>query len=155
MEDIVLNTEESNYTQNLYNILSKEETSEKERVDTFIELSNFFVDKDFSGSFKYASLATVTTNIPRADACCCLGDRYLMSGEFEWAAIWYNHAMHDSLQENCDSKYWTYLPLRNLAQISFSKGNKEEALNLIEALLIMRPKDDDLKSLKELFLSNK
>ena len=96
-------------------------------------------------------MASIVTNVPRADACCCLADRYLMSGEYDWAIIWYKHAMNNACKDECDSTYWTYLPLRNLAQIYYLKGQKEEALKLIETLLLMRENDEDLLELKKIF----
>jgi Flp pilus assembly protein TadD len=41
--------------------------------------------------------------------------------------------------------------LRNLAQIYYLKGQKEEALKLIETLLLMRENDEDLLELKKIF----
>lgn len=151
MSDEILENNDNFDTQKYFDILSSEDTTPSKRVETFIELSNFFVDKDFSNSFKYASLASIVTNVPRADACCCLADRYLMSGEYDWAIIWYKHAMNNACKDECDSTYWTYLPLRNLAQIYYLKGQKEEALKLIETLLLMRENDKDLLELKKIF----
>ena len=74
-QPIKINEETNKY----FEILESEEASIDQRIEAFINLSNFFVDKDFADSFKYASMATIVTDIPRADACCCLGDRYLMA----------------------------------------------------------------------------
>ena len=126
-----------------FEILESEEASIDQRVEALINLSNFFVDKDFADSFKYASMATIVTDIPRADACCCLGDRYL----------WYRHALDDALRVGCDCKYWTYLPLIKFAQISFLKKDYDEALNLVEALLLMRKDDTEILELKDIILS--
>ncbi len=134
-------------------VLQDETTSVDIRIDVLIKLSHFFIGKDFSESFKYASLATIITDIPRADACCCLGDMYLIANKIKWAKIWYRHALDDSYREGCDCKYWTYLPLVKFAQIDFMEGQYDSALNLVEALLIMRKDDVDILELKEVILS--
>lgn len=136
-----------------FEILESEEASIDQRVEALIDLSNFFVDKDFADSFKYASMATIVTDIPRADACCCLGDRYLMANNIKWAKIWYRHACDDALRVGCDCKYWTYLPLIKFAQISFLNKDYDDALNLVEALLLMRKDDTEILELKDIILS--
>lgn len=136
-----------------FKILELEDTSIDQRIEALINLSNFFVDKDFADSFKYASMATIVTDIPRADACCCLGDRYLMANNIKWAKIWYRHASDDALRVGCDCKYWTYLPLMKFAQISFLKKDYDEALNLVEALLLMRKDDTEILEFKDIILS--
>lgn len=136
-----------------FEILESEEASIEQRVEALINLSNFFVDKDFADSFKYASMATIVTDVPRADACCCLGDRYLMANNIKWAKIWYRHACDDALRVGCDCKYWTYLPLIKFAQISFLNKDYDDALNLVEALLLMRKDDTEILELKDIILS--
>lgn len=148
-QPIKINEETNKY----FEILESEESSIDQRVEALINLSNFFVDKDFADSFKYASMATIVTDIPRADACCCLGDRYLMANNIKWAKIWYRHALDDALRVGCDCKYWTYLPLIKFAQIDFLKENYDSALNLVEALLLMRKDDTEILELKDIILS--
>lgn len=154
MTDTLINEEKEESIKIFYQILSDKNSTDNQRVEAFINLSNHYVYSDFSESFKYATLATIVTNIPRADACCCIADKYLMLGEYKWAEIWYKHAMNNSLTKECDSKYWGYIPLRNIAQIKYSNGEKEHALNIIEALLITRPDDEELIELKKIFLEN-
>lgn len=150
---VKLNETEQKEYDGYIDTLQDETTSVDIRIDVLIKLSQFFIEKDFSESFKYASFATVITDKPRADACCCLGDMYLFANNIKWAKIWYRHALDDACRVGCDCKYWTYLPLVKFAQIDFIEERYDSALNLVEALLLMRKEDVEILQLKEVILS--
>lgn len=133
--------------------LSNTEISDSERVSLFIEISNYYVDIDFGESMKYASFATVSTKIPRADACCCIGDRYLLIGEYEWARKWYNNAI-SNVSHDIDAMYYGWLPSQKIAQTYLIEGNYTDALKFVETSLILNPKDEECINLKK-FIINK
>ena len=131
----------------ILSILSEENTKDNDVVTLLIELSDLYDAKgNASEAFKYAAMSTIVTFSPRADACCCLGGRYMVAGNYTWALKWFNNALNNI--SDCDKKYYTWLPILHIAQVHLLNLNFDEAYRYLNAADVLSPDNEYVKSFK-------
>lgn len=117
-------------------------------VEELINKAMYYKDEanDLNLALKYASLATIVTYSPRADACCLMGEIYLLKGNVEWAIRWYKSALNNITMDMDevipDKSYLTIIPLIKLAFISHGMGEDEKAIEYYDAVLKLDPKNE-------------
>lgn len=109
--------------ENLIDIFNKCENKD-ESVDI---LANYclerYSDGDLNEAAKYAAIATICTESPRADICCLMGFLYHSIGNEKWAAKWLHNAIGNA-SAHIDSGYYTWYPLVLLANVETNKAEE-------------------------------
>ena len=134
--------EDSHY-QYLLDIVSNSTATNSDKIVAFISLSNINNAKgDISEALKYASMATIVTASPRADACCCIGDVYMQLGNTEWAIKWFESAI-SNVSPDCESGYYTWIPLMKIAQAHILNCDFKTAEEYVSAARKLLKKDTE------------
>ena len=129
--------------------IQENDKTQDEMVTLFIELSyTFDKEEEYGEALKYASLATIVSDVPRADACCRIGDLYAINRQTKWAKMWYTNSIQNVSNE-IDSLFYTWLPLQKMCQMLMMEGNFKEALKYVESALIFNPDDEECCNMKQ------
>lgn len=129
-----------------------------DNLNEFMNLSLQYYEKmDYNNALKYAALASVSTDYPRADVCCQMGDIYLEKGNLDWAKFWFERAIGniyvDHNGDKLDDAFYTWVPLLKLSYILYKLGDVQGAFDYNESVLLIQPDNEDAISNRE-FLSN-
>lgn len=124
-----------------------------DKLNALVAISRIELDaQHFGEALKYAVLASICTESPRADVCCLLGDIYFQKGNLKWAKLWFEQAVGNILlgseAEGLDMKYCTTYPLASLSTIEYAMGNVKNAMEYNDTVL-------ELDSENEVALNNK
>lgn len=127
-----------------------------QKLNEFMALSLQYKDnKDYDNALKYAALASISTDYPRADVCCQMGDVYLERGNLKWAKIWFENAIGnfyiDENGEKLDESFYTWIPMLKLSYIMYKLGNIESAVEFNNAVLLIQPENEDALSNAKIF----
>jgi tetratricopeptide (TPR) repeat protein len=132
-----------------------------DNLNEFMAMSfKYKKDKDLKNALKYAALASVSTDYPRADVCCHMGDLYLEMGNLVWARFWFEAAIGniyvDISGEKLDESFYTWIPMLRLSYIMYTIGDIDKAIEYNNAVLLIQPENEDAISNAEVFknLSN-
>lgn len=119
-----------------------------EKLNEFMRLSFEYKNKkDYDNALKYASLATISTDYPRADTCCQMGEIYICRNNFEWAKFWFEKAIGniqvDDNGDKIDESFSTWLPMLRLSYVFYKIGDYEKANDMNNAVLLIAPNNED------------
>lgn len=127
-----------------------------DKLNALVAISRIELDaRHFGEALKYAVLASICTESPRADVCCLLGDIYFQKGNLSWAKLWFEQAVGNirlgSETEGLDMKYCAVYPLASLSTVEYAMGNVKNAMEYNDTVLELEPDDEIALSNKDFF----
>lgn len=116
------------------------ETDINKKLEILIDIIKLCRDeyRSLDEAFKYASLAAVMTESPRADICCILGELYNMRKNAAWSKKWFEHAINN-VSANIDTAFYTWYPILMIGNIYANDGDIKNAEKYFNAVSIFNP----------------
>lgn len=116
------------------------ETDVDNSIDILIELIKFYRDEqdNLDNAFKYAAIATISSNNPRADICCIMGGLYFSQGNIPWAIRWYKAAISNT-SSHINPAFSTWFPAAMLGSIYAANDDLETAVTYLNTAKVLNP----------------